>query len=138
LVSLRAGLSSHVSGASIVFDATFDPDFLAYRADLDFFAITRCFLNFERATGRLAEVAFAAFADLVADLAVDLAVDLAAITGSPEKLIQIPAAATSAANPAFLIRMAISPFARVTSNEEKTGAEWPQDGRKRESCDLLP
>ena len=82
--------------------------------------------------------AFAAFADLVADLAVDLAVDLAAIAGSPEKLIQIPAAATSAANPALLIRMAISPFARATSNDEKTGAEWLQHGRKREFCDRMP
>ncbi|WP_245259181.1 hypothetical protein [Afipia clevelandensis] len=129
-------------------DATFAPRFPAYRealdvpeadladaafAGLDFFAAARCFLNFERTTGRLASV-FAAFVVLVADLAVDLA----AIAGSPEKLIQIPAAATSAANPAFLIRMAISPFARATSNDEKTGAEWPQDGRKRESCDLLP
>jgi hypothetical protein len=126
-------------------DATFGSPFLAYRAgldfpdgdradaafaDLDFFAATRCFLNFDRTTGRLAEVVFVALADL--------AVDLAAIAGSPEKLIQIPAAATSAANPALLIRMAISPFARATSNHEKTGAEWPQDGGKRESCDLLP
>ncbi|MGE3721958.1 MAG: hypothetical protein AB7F72_08960 [Afipia sp.] len=104
-------------------------------AGRDFFAATRGFLNFERTTGRFADVAvFAALVVLVADLAVDLA----AIAGSPEKLIQIPAAATSAANPAFLIRMAISPFARATSNDEKTGAEWPQDGRKRESCDLLP
>ncbi|MDH8013986.1 hypothetical protein QIH10_27985, partial [Klebsiella pneumoniae] len=78
-------------------DETFDPaffayrvDLVAYRADLDFFAATRCFLNLERTTGRLAEVTFAAFSVLV--------VDLAAIAGSTEKLIQIPAAATSAAN----------------------------------------
>ncbi|MGL4261373.1 MAG: hypothetical protein ACRCTX_07115, partial [Afipia sp.] len=100
------------------FDETFDPaffayrvDLVAYRADLDFFAATRCFLNLERTTGRLAEVTFAAFSVLV----VVLADDLAAIAGSPEKLIQIPAAATSAANPALLIRMAISPFAKASS-----------------------
>jgi hypothetical protein len=135
------GLSSHVSGASITFDETFDPVLFADRADfdltdfdfadlaavaLDFFAATCCFLNFAKATGRLAEVVLEAFAVL------------AAIAGSPEKLIQIPAAATSAANTALLIRMAISPFARATSNDEKTGAEWLQDGRKRESCDQLP
>jgi hypothetical protein len=87
-------------------------------------------LNFDRTIGWSA----AAILVLVAFFAVGLAADIA---GSAEKLIQIPAAATSTAKPAFLARMAF-PLCQSLQQWEQTGAKWPQDGRKREFCEQLP
>jgi hypothetical protein len=66
------------------------------------------------------------------------AVDLGAeIAGPAERLIHIPVAAINAAKPAFLARMAF-PLCQSLQQKQQTGAEWPQDGGKRESCVLLP
>jgi hypothetical protein len=71
-----------------------------------------------------ATVVFAAF--FVVDLAADIA-------GSAERPIHIPAAAINAAKPAFLARMAF-PLCQSLQQGQQTGAKWPQDGGKRESC----
>jgi hypothetical protein len=87
-------------------------------------------LNFDRTIGRLATatVVFAAF------FALGLAADIA---GSAETLIHSPVAAINAAKPAFLARMAF-PLCQSLQQGEQTGAKWPQNGGKRESCAQLP
>jgi hypothetical protein len=87
-------------------------------------------LNFDRTIGRSA----AATLVLVSFFAADLA---AAMAGSPATLIQIPVTAINAAKPAFLARMAF-PLCQSLQQGEQTGAKWPQDGGKRESCVPLP
>ncbi len=131
---MLAGTSFATVFCATALDVVFDAFFFRCRASAvrDFFATVArfCFLNFDSTMGRLAvaTVVFASF------FAVDLA---AAIAGSPEKLIQIPVAAISTAKPACLARMAV-PLCQSLQQWEQTGAKWPQDGRKRESCERLP